>query len=215
MHKVNIPYIQPTHSSDIFVFAIEGCNGAGKTTLLNKYMKEHSDTECRLCVPYIYQTSKDIKHYMLFESSILCSALYYLAGAVEVYNRHNEDYPNVLFDRSLWSTFASAYAKDSSVIPILFNILQTIKEQVFLPNLIIVLDVSYETAKARCCKKKDGSEFDTDRFEIFSKKREFYDLLKAAGYPVIILDVNDKDAEEVYRDFLSIIIKETMARGVQ
>lgn len=207
MQNLIIPYIQPSHSTDVFIFSIEGCNGAGKTTLLNKYMKDHPDTECRLCVPDIYQTVKDMKQYMLFESSQLCSALYYLAGAVEVFNCHKADYSKVLFDRSVWSTFAAAYAKDETIVPILFKCLNAIKQQVFLPNLIIVLDASYETAKARSLRKSAGGEFDKDEIDEFSKKREFYDLLKDAGYPIVFIDVNYKNAEEVYSEFLVILNK--------
>ena len=207
MQKLLIPYIKPAHSQDIFVFSIEGCNGAGKTTLLNRYMNEHSDTECRLCVPDIYQTAKEMKRFMLFESSQLCSALYYLAGAVEVFNNHNANYSKVLFDRSVWSTFAAAYAKDELLIPVLFDCLNAVKQQLFLPNLIIVLDATFETAKARSSQKAVGGEFDKDEKEAFLKKREFYYVLKDAGYPVYFIDVNEKDTEEVYTEFLKLIKK--------
>lgn len=205
MSKVEIPYIQSSHSKDVFVFSIEGCNGAGKTTLMNRYMNDHLDTECRLCVPEIYQTAKEMKHFMLFESSQLCSALYYLGGAVEVFHNHNANYSKVLFDRSIWSTFAAAYAKDKSIMPVLFNCLMAIKNQVFLPNLIIVLDATFETCKSRSSKKSNGGEFDKDECDAFSKKREFYNLLKEAGYPVFFIDVNERSAEEVYKEFLNVL----------
>ncbi len=207
MSKLEIPFIPSTHPNDVFVFSIEGCNGAGKTTLLNRYKKDHPETECRLCVPDVFQTAKDMKRFMLFESSQLCTALYYLAGAVEVFNSHNKNLAKVLFDRSIWSTFAAAYAKDETIIPILLNCLNAIKQQVFLPNLIIVLDASFETAKARSSKKCNGGEFDKDEIEAFTKKRHFYDLLKEAGYPILFLDVNKKDAEEVYSEFLEMLKK--------
>ena len=205
MQKIDIPYIQPSHSKEIFVFSIEGCNGAGKTTLLNRYKKDHLDTECRLCVPDIYQTSKDIKRFMLFESSQLCSALYYLGGAVEVFHNHNNKYSKILFDRSLWSTFAAAYARDCTIMPILFDSLNAIRNHVFLPNLIVVLDASFETCKARSSKKLVGGEFDNDEKDAFLRKREFYSLMTEVGYPVSFIDVNNKDAEDVYSEFLSIL----------
>lgn len=207
MPQFVIPYIHPTHSNDVFVFSIEGCNGAGKTTLFNKFKANHPDTECRLCVPDIYQTAKAMKRFMLFESSPLCSALYYFAGATEVFNSHNTNFSKVLFDRSIWSTFAAAYAKDQTIVPILFNCLNIIKQQVFLPNLIFVLDVSYEIAKYRSFKKNVDGEFDKDENDAFLKKRKFYDLLKDAGYPIIFIDVNDKDADEVYDEFIRILNK--------
>jgi hypothetical protein len=39
------------------------------------------------------------------------------------------------------------------------------------------------------------------------KKRNFYNLLKDAGYPILFIDVNDKNAEEVYSEFLEILNK--------
>lgn len=202
MQKLEIPYVQSSHSTNVFVLSIEGCNGVGKTTLLNRYMEDHPDTECRLCVPNVYQTSKEMKHFMLYESSQLCSALYYLAGAVEAFNSHNSNYSKVLFDRSVWSTFAAAYAKDESLVPVLFNCLNAVKQQVFLPNLIIVLDASFETAKVRSSQKNVGGEFDKDEKVVFYKKRDFYNLMKEAGYPILFIDVNDKDPEDVYNEFL-------------
>ncbi len=204
MQRLEIPYIHPSHPKDVFVISIEGSNGAGKTTLFKRYIKDHPDTECRLCVPKIYQTSKEMKHFMLFESSPLCSALYYFAGAVEIFNNHNAKYSKILLDRSIWSTFAAAYAKDEVTIPILMNCLNAIKQQVFLPNLIIVLDVSFETAKARISKKNKGGEFDKESYNVFTKKKNFYHLLKEAGYHILFIDVNDKDPEEVYYEFLNI-----------
>jgi thymidylate kinase len=76
-----------------------------------------------------------------------------------------------------------------------------------LPNLIIVLDASFKTAKTRSSKKCTDGEFDKDEFEIFTKKRNFYNLLKEAGYPILFIDVNNKNAEDVYSEFLEIINK--------
>lgn len=204
MQEIVVPYIKPTHPKSIRVFSIEGCNGAGKTTLLNRYMKDHPDTECRLCVPDIYQTAKDIKQFMLFESTPLCSALYYLGGAVEVCCQHNNNYSKILYDRSVWSTFAAVYAKDETLLPTLFNCLESIKNKIFLPDYIFVLDATYETCKARSNNKSHGGEFDKDEVLTFNKKRHFYQLLKDAGYPLSFLDVNNKSAEEVYTTFLQV-----------
>ena len=38
-------------------------------------------------------------------------------------------------------------------------------------------------------------------------KLNFYNLLKDAGYPILFIDVNDKNAEEVYSEFLKILNK--------
>lgn len=207
MSKLNIPYIEKTHSENLFVFSIEGSNGAGKTTLMNKYKELHGDTECILCVPEIFQTSKEMKRFMLFESSPLCGALYYLAGSVEMFHKYDGKHGKILFDRSIWSTFATAYSKNDSILPELFDCLQAIKHHVFLPNLIIVLDVSFETAKKRSEQKTVGGEFDKDEFEQFQKKKEFFIHLSKAGYDVIFLDTNQHSIDEVYKQFGEVVNK--------
>ena len=205
MFEMKIPFIKPTHPKETLVISIEGCNGAGKTTLLNMYREANQNTECILCVPEIYQKSKDMKHFMLFESSILCSALYYLGGAVEAFHNHDNKYSKILFDRSIWSTFAAAYAKDPNTIPILMDCLSAIKSQVFLPDLIVVLDASFETCKQRISKKHAGGEFDKDKETAFNSKRYFYQILRDSGYPVVFLDVNNLTSKEVYNEFIFIL----------
>ena len=196
-----LPYVEKTHPDSLLVISIEGSNGAGKTTLLNRYKDFHNDTECTLCVPEVYQTSKDMKHFMLFESSPLCGALYYLAGAVEMPHQHNCKYDKILFDRSIWSTFAATYSKNELILPELFNCLQAIKHSVFLPNLIVVLDVTFDTAKSRSKQKTAGGEFDKDEYVQFQKKKEFFILLRKSGYDVRFIDANKLSIEEVYRQF--------------
>ena len=205
MSRLNIPYIKKTHSDEPFVFSIEGSNGAGKTTLLNRYKEEHCDTECSLCVPEIYQTSKDMKRFMLFESSALCGALYYFAGAVEMRHKHNIRFNKVLFDRSIWSTFAAAYSKDESILPELFECLQVIKHSILLPDLIVVLDVSYEKAMCRSKKKVVRGEFDNDEQIQFQKKKEFFKHLSKSGYNVLFIDTNNLTVDDVYINFKEII----------
>lgn len=207
MSKLVIPYIGSIHSANTFVFSIEGSNGAGKTTLFNRYKAMHKDTECSLCVPEIYQAAKDMKKFMLFESSTLCSALYYLAGAVEMFYRHDDLYLKILFDRSVWSTFAAVYAKDETVLPDLFKCLNAIKNRIFIPDLVVVLDVSFETAKLRSQKKTFGSEFDKEGRVEFQKKKDFFKYLKDAGYQVVFINANDLSIDEVYNVFNAVVTK--------
>lgn len=201
MQQIKIPFISNDAQQNVKVLAIEGCNGVGKTTLLNTYSKQHPDTECTLCVPQVYQTAKEMKNFMLYESSALCSALYYLGGAVEVKRMHNPKFSKVLFDRSVWSTFDAAYAKDKTILQELFECLKAIKEYVFIPNHIIVLEASYTTCKNRIVRKSVGSEFDKDSIEQFVKKKNFYRLLKDSGYPITFIDVDTLSKEEVYQRF--------------
>lgn len=153
----------------------------------------------------IYQTSKDMKRFMLFESSALCGALYYFAGAVEMRHKHNIRFNKVLFDRSIWSTFAAAYSKDESILPELFECLQVIKHSILLPDLIVVLDVSYEKAMCRSKKKVVGGEFDNDEQIQFQKKKEFFKHLSKSGYNVLFIDTNNLTVDDVYINFKEII----------
>ena len=201
----DIPLIEPQKNDEPIVVAIEGCNGAGKTTLLTKFSENYSDVECGLCVPNIYQTAKDMKHFMLFESSAMCSALYYLGGAVETKRLHDKRYKKILFDRSVWSTFAAAYAKDTSIIPTLFDCIKAITDYLFVPSKIIVLEASYETCKIRTNKKTEGGEFDKDVKEEMERKAQFYHLLKVAGYDVSFIQTDHMTKEDVYMRFCKIV----------
>lgn len=207
MQKLEIPLILPPKDRKEIVISIEGCNGAGKTTLLNKYANAHPDVESTLCVPYIYQKAKDIKAFMLFQASALCSALYYLGGAVEIKDKHNLSYHKVLFDRSVWSTFAAAYAKDVNIIKPLFQCLEALKDKIFIPNHIVVLQTSYKTCIERINKKNEGGEFDKDDELIFERKSEFYNLLKNAGYNIDFIQTDEMTTDEVYNQFCLITEK--------
>lgn len=204
MQQITLPLIENEQQRNVKILAIEGCNGAGKTTLLNTYGKHHVDTECKLCVPEIFQTAKDMKHFMLYDATTLCSALYYLGGAVEVKKRHDTKYKKVLLDRSVWSTFAAAYTKDESILPELFACLKAIRHHVFIPDHIVVLDATYETCKNHIAKKHEGAEFDKDSYSQFAKKNHFYRMLQEAGYPMTFIDVNNFSEKEVYQQFETI-----------
>lgn len=205
MCKIEIPFISTEYQDNMYIIAVEGCNGTGKTTLCNEYSKQHPDIEYSLCVPEIYQKATDMKNYMLFQSSALCSALYYLAGAIEMRNIHNPNMHKVLFDRSLWSTFAAAYVKAENILPDLFCCLKSLRKYLLFPNKIIVLEASYETALVRISKKSIGAEFDRDKLCEYNKKASFYHLLKNAGYNVSFIDTENKTAKEVYDEFVSLL----------
>lgn len=205
MSKLTLPFIEQSSSQKEVVVTIEGCNGVGKSTLLEAYSKEHPNIECSLCVPFIYQTAKEMKNFMLYESGALCSALYYLAGAVEIKRIHNPDKLNILFDRSVWSTFAAAYCKDESIIKDLFLCLQSITKHIFIPNKIIVLEAVYDTCQGRINKKISGAEFDKDEITQFEKKKEFYHILHRSGYDVSFIQTDNLSKNEVLSCFSKIV----------
>lgn len=201
---MKFPRITSDHQNTAVVLSIEGCNGAGKTTLLNRYKTEHPDTECILCVPEIYQTAKDMKHFMLFEASPLCHALYYLAGAIEMRARQEHKFSKILYDRSLWSTFAALYAKDESLLPDLISCLNSVRTKVFIPDHVVVLEASYATCQARSKRKNEGGEFDKDKEDEHNKKNQFYRVLEESGYPVTFINVDYLNAEDVYDKFIEV-----------
>jgi len=198
---IKLPLVTNDNQNGLQIITIEGCNGVGKSTLLNKFKAKHLDYECVLSVPDVFQTSKDMKKFMLFSSSPLCNALYYLSGSVEVRSRYDANSKKVILDRSLWSTFATAYVKEKSIIEPLFKCLESIKNYVFIPNKIIILEASYETCLLRINEKTDGKEFDKDKINEFGKKYDFYKLLKNTGYDVVFINTDSLNQNEVLEIF--------------
>jgi thymidylate kinase len=188
------------------IVALEGPNGAGKTTLMRGYAALHPDILCRLCVPDIYMDCHDMKSYMLFEASALGSAFYFLSGLFEA-KREDEKAGNskILIDRSIWSTFATAYAKDEDSIKPLFKVLNAIQDYIHLPDETVVLRASYETCTQRSGKKSAGKEFDKDTLKQFNKKMEFYTILKQQGYQVSFIETDNRDKNEVLSVFSDLI----------
>jgi thymidylate kinase len=203
---IKLPLVTNDNQNELQIITIEGCNGVGKSTLLNNFKKKHLDYECMLSVPDVFQTSADMKKFMLFDSSPLCNALYYLSGSVEVRNRYNAKSKKIILDRSIWSTFATAYAKEASIIEPLFKCLESIRNHVFIPNKIIILEASYETCLLRINEKSDGKEFDKDQIYEFDKKNNFYKHLKNAGYDVTFINTDSFNQIEVLEIFKKIII---------
>lgn len=199
-----LPLVTNDNQNGLQVITIEGCNGVGKSTLLNNFKGKHLDYECILSVPDVFQTSKDMKKFMLFGSSPLCNALYYLSGSVEVRSRYNAKSKKIILDRSIWSTFATAYVKEESIIEPLFKCLESIKNYVFIPNKIIILEASYGTCLLRINEKIDGKEFDKDKIHEFDKKYDFYKLLKSAGYDVVFINTDSLNQIEVLETFEKI-----------
>jgi thymidylate kinase len=188
------------------IAAIEGPNGAGKTTLTKAYSELHPDVLCRLCVPDIYMDCHDIKSYMLFEASALGSAFYFLSGLIEAKKEDERGhYSKILIDRSIWSTFAAAYAKDETSIIPLFKVVNDIKDFIHLPDKTIVLRASYETCIQRSGEKLIGKEFDNDSFIQFNKKLDFYSILKQRGYDVIFIETDKMTKNDVLSVFSNLL----------
>ena len=80
------------------------------------------------------------------------------------------------------------------------------QDYLMIPDYIVVLKASYETCLERIAKKHSGKEFDKDSKELFEKKSEFYSILRKAGYPMLFLETDDYNADEVYAQFQKLDI---------
>lgn len=180
------------------VYAIEGLNGAGKSTVINSLRSGRSDICTTYCVPGIFMEDKDLKHYIFDHSEALVSPLFYLSGLVAQSSEMKEipeDF--VILDRSIWSTLAAAYSKDTETFDQVVKMLVLLQDKIRIPDRVIMLRASFETCLSRIMTKGEGKEFDNDTRRDFELKSRFYDLLALSGYPVNFIETDGKSAEEV------------------
>ena len=198
----NVPILSNTSLSQKTIVAIEGLNGVGKTTLVEHVGASFPSIKTSQSTPAIYIKNIEIRSYILFSASQMASALYYLSGITDLTSLlKREPSRSILLDRSIWSTLAAAYAKDPQIVPMLFSLLSEMQDYLMIPDYIVVLNASYKTCLERIAKKHSGKEFDKDSEEIFDKKKEFYGILKNAGYPMQFIETDDLDPNEVYYRF--------------
>ena len=139
---------------------------------------------------------------MLFEAAASTSALYYFSGICESYKLLVDcNYPKIALDRSIWSTFAAAYAKNPDIVPGLLRTVDALKSFLVIPDVIVVLLASFETCQQRIIKKNSGKEFDKDSKDIFNRKQEFYKILDNSGYNIRFIDTEHIAAIDVYKEF--------------
>lgn len=180
------------------VYAIEGLNGVGKSTLINSLRSGRSDICTTYCVPGIFMEDKDLKHYIFDHSEALVSPLFYLSGLVASVREIGEVPEQfIIFDRSIWSTLAAAYSKDTETFDQVVKMLVLLQDKIRIPDRVIMLRASFETCLERIMTKGEGKEFDNDTRRDFELKSKFYDLLAQSGYPVDFIETDGKSAEEV------------------
>lgn len=197
---LHIPTIK--NSVNCQIVAVEGLNGVGKSSLICRYRQDHPEIPTGYAVPKCYPADRDRMTYMLFEATPAASALYYLAGSAD-FRRELEanGAKRFLSDRSVWSTVAAAYAKDPLLLPELFDTVDALKDQLVVPDTVVVLRGSYETCLKRIAGKASGAEFDRDTETALRRKYELYDLLRESGYDVRDIATDGKSREEVYAEF--------------
>jgi len=186
------------------VTAVEGLNGVGKSTLVSQFVARHSEVPYAYSAPEMYLKHGDFKKYILFDASPVASALYYLAALADTrrqLDRESVAGTHYLFDRSVWSTVAAAYAKDPATYEPLMRTVSALGESLLIPDTVVVLRGSYETCQRRISGKSSGAEFDRDSRIVFERKYELYDRIAADGYDVRFIDTDGKSAAEVLTEF--------------
>lgn len=180
------------------IYAIEGLNGVGKSTVIKSLKSGRHDICTTYCVPNIFTKYKNLKHYIFDHSEPMVSPLFYLSGLVasgREIGKIKKDF--IILDRSIWSTLAAAYSKDTETFDLLVDLLVLLQDKIRIPDRVIMLRASFETCFSRIMTKGEGKEFDKDSKRDFELKSRFYDLLAQSGYPVDFVDTDGKSAEEV------------------
>ena len=178
------------------IVAIEGPNGVGKTTL-GRLLAQESGWEYCLGVPGEFM-EMEMKNRMLFHADWQASALYFLAGAIEL-NRELSAIPAgsvVVMDRSPWSTAAVHVATNPERADWIMKALDLAADRLPMPDYVLILEASYDACRSRIA-KKPGREsfFDRDSEAYFRKEREFYRQLRVFLPTARIIDTDNLDEE--------------------
>jgi len=187
------------------ILAIEGPNGVGKSTLI-KQIKELHDIPCYLGVPEQFMEPQ-LKKRMIFDADWLASALYFFSGSIEMMREVSTlKTPLVVFDRTIWSTLAAHYCRDSKRLTHLLKILNCFGGHVQLPYMTIILSASYETCQSRIENKNLQEKFfDQDTKNMFEEEMKFYNWLRQQDIQVRTINTEGLDPKAVYLEVLPII----------
>lgn len=183
------------------IIAFEGHNGVGKTSVARELSN-------RLEANYFYGVDSDslqngLKDKFIKEAYWFASAIHFLAGSMETkrkINKTNDKNINIL-DRSFWSTLAVHWdRKDREKI---IKVINLGKEFLPIPNLIFLLNASYDQCNNRIESKKNLKEKELDNIvdkNYFNKELDFYQWLlnnKDEQTEIISIDTNKKNIEEI------------------
>lgn len=187
---------------------VEGLNGVGKSTVVERYTAEHPDVTCFYPAHPTYLADAAMKKHALFEAAPVAGAFYYLAALAD--QRRELEVSGglvgrkLLSDRSVWSTLAAAYAKDTACMEALFKVVAAISDQLLVPQKAIVLKADFETCRSRIESRGKGTEWDRDTRLVFDRKYRFYDLLVEAGHDVTFVDASGTP-DQVYAEIQAIL----------
>lgn len=198
-----------------FIIAFEGHNGVGKSTIinkLNKIMKENN-----LNSEEFYGVDKDSLNNGLKEKFIMYaewypSALHFLAGSMELKRKLQEIKIDIsLIDRSFWSTLAVHWDRGEKEREKILSIIRDGKEFLPIPNIIFLLEASYETCATRIGFKKEDIDKKNDSIvdrDYYRKEIEFYGWLKDnIYYDTVLKSINteNKSAEEIAYECFKVL----------
>lgn len=206
-----LPRCLAASSAQPSIVAIEGPNGAGKTHLCS-LLGQRLGLPCLRGVPAGWEDAP-MKLRMIRDADWLASAMYFLSGVIEASREATLSPGDIkIMDRSLWSTLAVHYAHEPCRLERLLPLVEQVADRVNVPALTIVLEASPATCRERMARKTgDERQFDDagpadDAFA--RREREFYHWLAAQGPKVRFLDVNDRDAEDVFHRAAALIREE-------
>lgn len=156
------------------IIALEGNDASGKSTLCAELIRNSYFHFVEIPGAYITQPFKD---YLYLKTSAISSALIFAASLVDRMNIIKKSPPSDLFvqDRSLWSTVAINWVKDSGCAQEVLNIFTSIYQYIPLPGHIFILDVSYETCIERIKNRPESlRKFDIVSEKAFNRNMDFY-----------------------------------------
>jgi len=184
--------------------SLEGIDGCGKSSVLDKIAEKHPGCIVTKEPQGIFRDmvlDKDNKYGIDEMARML---LFQADRAVHIKNVVEPNWDKlILCSRGVLSTLAYQTITTGLEVDTLLNI-SKIASRGFMPNAILLFNVSFETAKQRMSTREKGAEDYFDR-----KGKDFFDALinryrvygeelsMKHGIPVININTEDKNLEEV------------------
>ncbi|ADB57416.1 dTMP kinase [Archaeoglobus profundus] len=186
------------------LIAVEGIDGSGKTTIVRflvEELKKRGYDVVAFKEPTDSEYGKKIRQ-ILKERKISPEEELKLFIKDREFNVRNNILPAlksgkvVIMDRYYYSTIAYQGALGLDIGKI-----KTLNEQFPKPDLVIILDVSPETALKRIKAKRKP-----DRFEDLEYLRKVRNIFLSLKNNIVVIDA-ERDIEEVKRDVLKVVLE--------
>lgn len=190
------------YNRDDRIIAIEGHDGCGKTTLCVELVKKSSFHFVE--IPEAYMT-QPFKNYLYSQTSSISSALIFAASLVDrmSFIKKSPSFIFYLQDRSLWSTVAINWVKDTGHAQEIINIFASIHPYIPLPGHIFILDVSFEICMERIRRRPEIlRKFDITRKKEFMRNLDFYNWLCTQNVGAELIPADDKNPSQLCKVIL-------------